>query len=55
MKDVKVSGPVAAIILAIVVLLAILIGYRAVNPKQELGPAAKAMDEAFRRSTAGQQ
>jgi hypothetical protein len=55
MKDIKVSGPVAAAILAVVVLIAILLGYRAVNPKQELGPAAKAMDEAFRRARSGQQ
>jgi hypothetical protein len=53
-SQIKLSGPVAAIILAIVVLLVILLGYRAVNPPQELGPAAKAMDEAFRRANPGQ-
>jgi hypothetical protein len=55
MRDIKLSGPVAVIILVIVALIVILMGYRAVNPPQELGPAAKALDQAYRRANPGVQ
>jgi hypothetical protein len=53
MREIKLSGPVAAVILVIVALIVILIGYRTVNPPRELGPAAKALDQAYRRANPG--
>jgi hypothetical protein len=50
MKEIKLSGPVTAIILALALIIIGLIGYRAVNPPQELGPTAKALRDGYMRA-----
>jgi hypothetical protein len=54
MNQVKISGPVAAVILVIVLLIVLAVGYRAVNPPQELGPTAKALRDGMLGPNAGQ-
>jgi hypothetical protein len=50
MREIKLSGPVTAIILALALLIVGLVGYRYVNPPQELGPTAKALRDGYMRS-----
>jgi hypothetical protein len=55
MKQIKLSGPVTAIILALVLLVVFLIGQRVINPPQKLGPEAQAMRDAYLRAQQGGQ
>jgi hypothetical protein len=49
-KDIKLSGPVAAALIVLALLIVVLVGYRAVNPPQELGPTAKALRDGYMRA-----
>jgi hypothetical protein len=50
MNQIKLSGPVTAIILALVLLIVFLVGQRVINPPQKLGPEAQAMRDAYLRA-----
>jgi hypothetical protein len=46
----KLSGPVTAVILVLALLIVALVGYRYMNPPQELGPTAKALRDGYLRA-----
>ncbi len=48
------SKPVTTIILFVVVLILYLVGNRFMNPPQELGPNAKALNDAMLRARSSQ-
>jgi hypothetical protein len=50
----KISGPVTAVILVVVLLVVILLGYRFMNPPQQLGPEAKAIWDSMNRARTNQ-
>jgi hypothetical protein len=50
----KISAPVAGVIVAIVLLVVVVMGYRFLNPPQQLGPEAKAIMDSMNRARAGQ-
>jgi hypothetical protein len=50
----KISSPVVGIILAVVVLIVVVLGYRFLSPPQKLGPEAQAMWDAMHRAQAPQ-
>jgi hypothetical protein len=54
MGKAKISGPVTAVILIVALLVVLLLGYRFMNPPQQLGPEAKAIWDSMHRDRAGQ-
>jgi hypothetical protein len=50
MQKIKLSGPVAAIIIVIALVVVILIGNHIMNPPQKLDPMGQAMMDSIRRT-----